>query len=94
MSLRPHSVVTTLLLALLLWAQASLAAHTVDADAHIAGEQCEWCVSGAALAGALPAASVPAPPLAAVVMAPTALKVPTHARYYARYRTRAPPRLS
>lgn len=91
MNPRRHLALTTFLLALLLWAQASLAAHRVDAAAHVAGEQCEWCVAGNSLAGALPTAAVIAPPIAPVVIAPAAVVAPAPTLFYTRYRTRAPP---
>lgn len=85
---------TTFLLALLLWAQASLAAHKVDTDAHVPGEQCEWCVAGNALSGALPATTAVVPPITPAMVVSPAVTVPAPALFYTHYRTRAPPHFS
>ena len=82
---------TTFLLALLLWAQASLTAHKVDTDAHVPGEQCEWCVAGNALGGALPTTTAVVLPITPAITVLPAVTLPTPALCYSLYRTRAPP---
>lgn len=87
---RPFAV-PALLLVLLVWAQMSLAAHRLDAAAHVTGEHCEWCVAGTSLHGALPASMSPV----AIVTVNVLIQIPVATTafpvFYARYRTRAPP---
>lgn len=61
----------------LLVGQWLLAQHLAQVEAHAAGDSCEWCLTHAPLAGALPAeaaAALPAvierPPLATITAAP------------------------
>lgn len=80
-----------LFLALLLWAQASFAAHTVDAAAHAVGEQCEWCVAGGSLTGAVPAMAPVALAPGVQAMSPTVPMAPVAEDVFAHYLSRAPP---
>ena len=82
-----------LLAATLIVGQWLLAQHQAQVEAHAAGDSCEWCLTHAPLAGALPSAvaplSLPAAhhtPVAAIAAAPAA-------GFRFVYASRAPPRL-
>ncbi|MCK7577730.1 MAG: hypothetical protein MZV65_19320 [Chromatiales bacterium] len=66
-SLRTSRLRALLLVGALVIAQWVLAQHQAQLEAHAPGEVCEWCLTHAPLAGALPAkaAAVPPPPAGA-----------------------------
>lgn len=70
----PH-LQTLLLLATLLLGQTALAMHQVDFDQHADGQDCDVCLVGQALGGAVPVTICALP--AAVALQPPAVVVTT-----------------
>ena len=59
--LRPHWLRAVLLATLLVGAQLLLLQHQADLGLHASGENCEWCLAHAPLAGAVPTAGLSLP---------------------------------
>lgn len=89
---QPRLLRALLLTAFLLAAQLLLLQHQADLAQHATGENCEWCLAHAPLAGGLPSASLvvnlpatqPFVPALSVTVAPTGILLPAYA-------SRAPP---
>ena len=82
-----------LLAATLLAGQWLLTQHLAQVEVHATDEPCEWCLTHAPLAGALPAmAAVPAAPVAHGKPIARIAAVPA-AGFRLVYASRAPPRL-
>ena len=78
--------------ATLLVGQWLLAQHLAQVEAHATGDSCEWCLTHAPLAGAVPvAAPLPVPPTA-YHRPPVAITVAPAAAFRFTHPARAPPR--
>lgn len=89
---RADTLRALLLAATLVAAQWLLAQHEVQIDTHAAHTACEWCLSHAALGGALPSSGLAVPPpvrAASNAVAPDTVVVSVSLSAYS---PRAPPR--